>query len=145
MSPVPQARSASERNGRLANWPGLRACGSRFLGGRPFPLPVAVLFFQLQLLVAEGLGDRPAIGIDAGQEFNFLLGSLEKLIAVLKVLDPLFVPRQRLRQPQVPLLELVDDVFQFSEGLFEGGSLLGRRIVRGTSVTAHLALPGARA
>lgn len=118
---------------------------SPFVGGRPFSPPVAGLVFQRQGLVAEGLGDRLAVGIDAGQEFNLLLGSLEKLKTVLEVLDPLFVPRQRQIQPKIPLLELVDDVFQFSQGLFEGGPLLGRRIVWGTGVTCHLALRGARA
>ena len=69
----------------------------------------------------EGNCFRLARGINPGEQLDFPLGLLQQVMAVAKMLDPQLVTGKRFRQPQVAVLQVVDDGFEAGQGGFEGG------------------------
>ena len=79
--------------------------------------------------VVEGLRDRVSLGINAAEEFDSPLGALQQFVGLPQQLDPLFVPFERLIQPNVPLFERVNDLLEPFERILKAkltGSPIGR-------------------
>jgi hypothetical protein len=65
------------------------------------------------------------VSVDARQQLDFPLSLFQQVVTVAEVLDPLLIPGESFRQPQVAIFQIVDDRFQAGQGRFEGGGLGG--------------------
>ncbi len=96
---------------------------------------LASLFLEGGGIVPEGLGDRIALGIEPGEQFDLPLRLSEEVEAVTEVFHPLLVLLQGDGKVELAILELMNDLFELAERLLERqfvaslGGVFGGRIV----------------
>ena len=99
---------------------------------RPPPPTRPRLFLQRHLRIVKRLRDRVSFRIDPREQLDLAFRLLQRFVALLEQLHPLFVPRERLGQPKLPVFQLVDDRFQQFERLLK--RLRRVRILSGQSL-----------
>jgi hypothetical protein len=78
-----------------------------------------LFFFQRQLLILKGFGNRVAIRVNTRQEHDPALRQSQCVVALPKALDAFFIAGQRLTEPQLTVFKLLHDLLQSGERLFK--------------------------